>query len=93
MAVGASNLAFVDLGDDHASRPTSLDELRDVVQLVAQVIELEDMRIGLAAVDARMRCQVLPQKRTIDLFLTPLIRVYASYLAVPISGVIRPIEN
>lgn len=93
MAIGAPNLALVDLGDDQAYRPTRLHEQRDVVQLVAQVIELEDIRIGFAAVDARMRCQVLAQKRTIDLFPTPLIRMYASCLAAAIRSVVRAIEN
>jgi len=93
MAIGAPNFAFVDLGDDHLHRPTCLREMRNVMQLVAQMIELEYMRIGLAAVDARMRCQVLPQKVTVDLLLTPLIRMYSSDLARAIGDVVRAIES
>lgn len=93
MAIGAPNFALVDLGDDHPHRPTCLHEMRNVIQLVAQMIELEYMRIGLAAVDARMRCQVLPQKVTVDLLLAPLIRMYASDLTRAIGDVVRAIEN
>jgi len=67
--------------------------MRNVMQLVAQMIELEYMRIGLAAVDARMRCQVLPQKVTVDLLLTSLIRMYSSDLARAIGDVVRAIES
>ncbi len=93
MAISAPNFALVDLGDDHPHRPTCLHEMRNVMQLVAQMIEFEYMRIGLAAVDARMRCQVLPQKVTVDLLLAPLIGMYSSDLARSIGDVVRAIED
>jgi len=50
MAVGAYDLAFLDLGKNR--RPAPLQHRADVGDLVAKVIEVEHYRIALAAIDA-----------------------------------------
>ena len=60
MAVRADDLALLDLGEDRL--PLLLDERRaDVEQLVAQMVEIEDHRVRLAAVDARVGLEELDQ--------------------------------
>src|SRR2546423_5746406 len=65
MAVRAPHLALGDLGFDQRPRPSARHEGRDVFCLVAQVIELENEDVSLAAVDARVFEQVLAQQRAI----------------------------
>jgi hypothetical protein len=59
MAVGASHLALGDLIQQCCPRDRVLDERADVRPLVTKVIEVQHLRIGLAAVDARMIHQIL----------------------------------
>jgi hypothetical protein len=58
MAVRADNLALVHLFQHDFERDSAVRDGTDVEPLVAQVIELEDDRIGLAAVNARVLHQV-----------------------------------
>ena len=58
MAVGAHDLALVDLREDHRPRRCPGDEVGDVVDLVAKVVELEHDGIALSAVDARMLSEI-----------------------------------
>jgi hypothetical protein len=59
VAVRAHDLALLDLGDECRPPNTAAHERCDVGPLGPHVIELEDNRIRLAAVAARMRPQVL----------------------------------
>jgi hypothetical protein len=54
MAVCADDLALRDLGENAFEWDRAIRELTDVALLVAEVVELENNRIGLATVDARM---------------------------------------
>ena len=54
MAVGADNLAAADLLLDDVELHASADEGRDPRGLLGDVVELEDERIALAAIDAWM---------------------------------------
>src|SRR5438445_129071 len=58
MAVGASDLAFLDLCG--YVRPCSClaDERRDVRGLSATVVEVQDKRISHSAIDTRMRVEI-----------------------------------
>lgn len=58
MAVGADHLAFRDLVKD--APPASVRQrLGHVERLVAKMVDLEDDRIALAAIDAGMRAEIL----------------------------------
>jgi hypothetical protein len=62
MAVGAHHFALRDLVGDRL--PAAIAQARaDIEELVAEVIELEHYRVGLAAVDTRMRDEVFDQVR------------------------------
>jgi hypothetical protein len=63
MAVRAHDVAFGDLALDGLPTP-SPDKLRDVLDLVSLMIELEHERVAFAAVDARMGEQV--RQETLD---------------------------
>ena len=52
MAIRADDLTSGDLGVDGPRRGCARDQLRDARRLRAEVIELEDDRVGLAAIDA-----------------------------------------
>lgn len=59
MAVRASDLTFLDFGDDRFPGGCPPHEARNFRDLPELVVELEDARIGLAAVDARMFQQMV----------------------------------
>ena len=59
MAVRANDLTSGDLGVDGPHRRCAGDQLRDARRLLAEVIELEDDRIGLAAIDARVMTEMV----------------------------------
>jgi hypothetical protein len=63
MAVGAPNETLVDLGLDSTPRNSAPDQNRDFSRLQPRVsmVELQDHRILLAAVDTRVRSQKLEQ--------------------------------
>jgi hypothetical protein len=61
VAVPADDLAFLDLGKDRFP-PVVRHLLRDVEVLVAEMVELENDRIGFAAVDARVVREVLEEQ-------------------------------
>ena len=65
VAVGASDLALVYLGIDRRQTAAVPCEPRDGVALVADVIELKDKRVALAAVDARASRQYRVQMREV----------------------------
>ena len=59
MAVRADDLTSGDLGVDGPRRRCAGDQLRDARRLLTEVIELEDDRIGLAAIDARVMTEMV----------------------------------
>ena len=59
MAVCADDLTSGDLGVDGRHRRCAGDQLRDARGLLAEMIELEDDRIGLAAIDARVMTKMV----------------------------------
>jgi hypothetical protein len=63
MAVGAHDLAPSDLGVDGLERRTVGDQRADVCGLVSHVVELQHDRVALAAIDARVRAEVLQDVR------------------------------
>jgi len=67
MAVRADDFALGDLSEDLIPRPPPTYELADIEPLVPEVVEVEDHRVGLAAVDARMAQEVLQQQPLVDL--------------------------
>lgn len=65
MAVSAAHLALRELSQQAIhSRLAEFGERSDL--LAADVVELEDCQIGLAAVDARVGLEVLAQKRAVS---------------------------
>ena len=62
MAVGADHLALCDLVEDAPPAPVG-ERGGDVEGLVSEVVELEDDRVGLAAVDAGVGAEVLDEIR------------------------------
>lgn len=61
VAIGAPHVAFLDLGHDPSDRP--VPDVREVERLVApDVVELQNDRIGLTAVDARVLDEVLADR-------------------------------
>src|SRR5918992_2382532 len=62
MAVGADNLALCDLVEDALPAPVR-ERPGDVEGLVSEVVELEDDRVGLAAVGAGVGAEVLDEIR------------------------------
>ena len=59
MAVRADDLTSRDLGVDRPHRRCAGDQFRDARRLLAEVIELEDDRIGLSAIDARVMTEMV----------------------------------
>ena len=60
VAIRADDLALLDLGEDR--RPSLRGELAtDRERLVAQMVELENDRVGLPTVDAGMQTEVLEE--------------------------------
>jgi len=62
MAVGTEDLTLRDLYEDRRPRETGLAHVGHIVAFVAEMIEVEDDRISLAALDAWMDRQVLPHE-------------------------------
>jgi hypothetical protein len=60
MAVRAQDLAFCNLDENRRPRETGGAHVGDIVALVAEMVELKDDRVSLAALNARMLGQVLP---------------------------------
>jgi hypothetical protein len=60
MAVGAEDLTLCDLYENRLPRETGLAHVSHIFAFVAEVIELKDDGVSLAALDARMLRQVLP---------------------------------
>jgi hypothetical protein len=60
VAVGAAHVALVDLGLDRRPGKSTAEHGRHVICLLAPVVELQNDRIRLAAVDARMLAEELP---------------------------------
>ena len=56
VAIRAANLAPFDLGVEGREAVSEPREARDVPALRSNVIEIEDKRIVLVAVDAQLRC-------------------------------------
>ena len=54
MAVGTEDLTLGDLYEDRRPRETGLAHVGHVLAFVAEMIEVEDDRVSLAAFDARM---------------------------------------
>lgn len=63
MAIRAHDLALLNFSEYYIPWPV-LKVLPDVETLVAQVVEIEDHGIGLAAVDARVTLEVFDQVRS-----------------------------
>jgi hypothetical protein len=87
MAVGAAHLALVDLGFDSRPCPPASCVGRDVGYLVADVIELENDDVTLAAIHARMLSQVVDDLLT-DLG-APIRDVFVD--SSPLTFVVLPI--
>src|SRR5207247_7770096 len=64
MAVRAPHFAFVDLASDCVPRDGSVGESAHVPAFVAQMIEIEQVNVGLTAVHAWMSRQVLAHPET-----------------------------
>jgi hypothetical protein len=65
VAVGAKDLTLRDLYEDRCPSETGCAHVCDVVALVAEVVELEDDGVSLAAFDARMLSEVLPHQHLV----------------------------
>ena len=63
MAVRADDLTSGDLGVDGPRRRRARDQLRNARRLLAEVIELQDDRIGLATIDARVITEMVEHMR------------------------------
>ena len=86
VTVGAPDLALLDFGFDGFEIEAGRDHLRNLVLLVAHVVELKDDLVPFAAVHARMRVQVFGDKRPGCSFPVRLIFVLALF-AVGIQSV------
>jgi hypothetical protein len=64
VAIAATNLALRDLAFDDGPGETGSKHVRDVLPFVGHVVELKDDWIRLAAVDTRVRGQILPRSRS-----------------------------
>src|SRR6266540_1581166 len=60
MTVGATDFALRDLLQHGSPRMLSTEHRRDVVHLVAEMVEVKDRQVGFPAVHAGMRKQVVP---------------------------------
>ena len=60
VAIRTTDRAFRDLLEDGRPSPTRRTHERDISAFIAQVVEMKNNGISLAAIDARMRRQVLP---------------------------------
>jgi hypothetical protein len=65
MTVGAADLALGDLGFDERPSPPITNQLAHIFQLVTQMIELQDHRIRLAAVDAWVSQEIVTEAAAI----------------------------
>ena len=65
VAVGTKNLAPLDLHEDGRPCESSCAHIRDSVPLVAEMVELQDDRVSLAALNARMLREVLPHSELV----------------------------
>jgi len=59
MAVGAADFALGDLDRDGLPSPSVVRQLAHVLHLVTQMVELEDHRVRLAAIDAWMSQEIV----------------------------------
>jgi hypothetical protein len=83
VAVRASHLAARDLPEDLLVRAAAGDQVREPLRALADMVELEDRKVGLAAVDARM-CLQVPDDRRAGTLRTPSLR-RGDLPAVPIA--------
>jgi 3-hydroxymyristoyl/3-hydroxydecanoyl-(acyl carrier protein) dehydratase len=65
MAVGTEDLTLCDLYEDRWPRETGFAHVGHIVALVAEMIEVEDDGVSLAAPDTRMLRQVLPHQQLV----------------------------
>jgi hypothetical protein len=88
VAVHASHLALCDLGKDPlgCGRPR---QPRDGRGLYLDVIELQNIRVGLAAVDAGMRAQILEDELVIPFAIARRIRVHVGDVLLTVLAVPR----
>ena len=76
MTVRAAHLTFRDLRRQRLERCSGIDQLADACPLdTANVVEFQDDHIGFAAIDARMRLQVLGNEDPIAVFVLELERL------------------
>jgi hypothetical protein len=59
MAVGAPDIAFLDLSEDVRPIGVVPHEVNDRSPLVGSMVELENDGVGFAAIDARMRQEIV----------------------------------
>ncbi|MGH2491244.1 MAG: hypothetical protein ACRDF9_07010 [Candidatus Limnocylindria bacterium] len=60
MAVGAPNVAFLDLSEDVLPTRMAAHQVNDRSPLVGPMVELKHDRVGFAAIDTWMRQEVIP---------------------------------
>ena len=65
VAIRTTDLALCDFYEDGRPSETCLAYIRDIVALVAQVVELEDNRVSLSAVDTWVLGEVLPHPQLV----------------------------
>jgi hypothetical protein len=93
MAVGTDHLALCDLVED--ALPASVRQrLRNLERLIPEVIELENDRVGLAAINAGMGAEVLdevdgPLERQDALAVARLLHIALPVRQVMLSLVVR----
>src|SRR2546427_10182135 len=87
MAVGAADLAFGDLLEDRFPDKPGPRHRRNARPLVPQVVELKNDRIALAAINARVSCQVLPHAALVLFRADDSHLLYVSEMLVPVSQV------
>jgi hypothetical protein len=59
VTVRAADLAFCDLGDDHFPSNGDVHQATHIGPLIAQVVEVQNIRVRLSAVNAGVIVQVL----------------------------------
>jgi hypothetical protein len=88
MAVGAHDLAAGDLGLENGEQHAAPHQGRDLGALRAQMVELQDDRIRLAAVDARARAKECEHEGLRFFHARCLERVVPTAVTGPLLGVV-----
>jgi hypothetical protein len=87
MTVGAADFAFGDLRKDGFPDEAAPSHGRDVTPFVAKVVELQNDRIALAAISARVGRQVLPHSKLVLFRADSSHLLHVSEMLVPVSQI------